>query len=186
KISDLNDSSLKIVYTGQSPSSFLLDLTIVDFDLYNLSRTDTWRKEVNGSTDAYKLAKNKDGDVFVMWEPDVSHALRDVPGLKQIWGSDGFSGYIVDVFVFRREFVEQHHDDLVSFFEAYFSTMRTYASDRPRLVDDMKIATGLKADEIEKMLKKIDWYDFQGQISKEFGLRSAAGSGAVEGVVNTI
>ncbi|MFX4925949.1 hypothetical protein ABTC31_20410, partial [Acinetobacter baumannii] len=80
------------------PSSFLLDLTIVDFDLFNLTRTDAWRKEVNGSQDAYKRAKNHDGDVFVMWEPDVSRALRDVPGLKPVWGSDGFNGYIVDVF----------------------------------------------------------------------------------------
>lgn len=186
RISDLNDASLQIVYTGQSPSSFLLDLTIVDFDLFNLSRTDAWRKEVGGSTDAYKLAKSRNGDVFVMWEPDVSRALREVPGLKQIWGSDGFSGYIVDVFVFRRDFVDQHHDDLVSFFEAYFSAMRSYAADHERLLEDMKMATGLKAEEVDRMLKKIDWYDFQENTSRQFGLKTAAGSSAVEGVVNTI
>src|SRR6202789_315163 len=54
KISDLNDATLNIVYTGESPSSFLLDLTIVDFDLFNLARTDSWRHEVGGSSDAYK------------------------------------------------------------------------------------------------------------------------------------
>ena len=186
KISDLNDASLKIVYTAQSPSSFLLDLTIVDFDLFNLSRTGDWRQEVGGSTEAYKLAKSRNGDVFVMWEPDVSRALREVPGLKPIWGSDGFSGYIVDVFVFRRDFVNQHHDDLVRFFEAYFSAMRSYAADHPRLIDDMKIASGLKTDEVERILKKIDWYDFQGNVSRQFGLKTAAGSDSVEGVVNTI
>ncbi|PWT99928.1 MAG: hypothetical protein C5B53_04765 [Candidatus Melainabacteria bacterium] len=186
RIGDLNDASLKIVYTAQSPSSFLLDLTIVDFDLFNLSNSDDWRQEVGGSTEAYKMAKSRNGDIFVMWEPDVSRALRDVPGLKLVWGSDGFSGYIVDVFVFRRDFVNQHHDDLVKFFEAYFSTMRSYAADHPRLIDDMKIASGLKTDEIERILKKIDWYDFQGNISRQFGLKSVAGSDAVEGVVNSI
>jgi outer membrane protein OmpA-like peptidoglycan-associated protein/ABC-type nitrate/sulfonate/bicarbonate transport system substrate-binding protein len=186
KLSDLNDASLKIVYTGQSPSSFLLDLTIVDFDLYNLSRTDAWRKEVGGSTDAFKMAKARDGDVFVMWEPDVSRALREVSGLKQIWGSDGFSGYIVDVFVFRRDFVDQHHDDLVSFFEAYFTAMRSYAVDHERLMEDMKVATGLKVDEVDRMLSKIDWYDFQANAHKQFGLKGDAGTEAVEGVVNTI
>ena len=186
KISDLNDASLKIVYTGESPSSFLLDLTIVDFDLFNLTRTDTWRQEVNGSTDAYKKAKNHDGDVFVMWEPDVSRALRDVPGLKPVWGSDGFNGYIVDVFVFRRDFVSSHHDDLVSFFEAYFQTMKSYYSDHGRMVDDMKQATGLKQDEIEPMLKKIAWHDLHENASHEFGLSTGAGNTAVEGVVNTI
>lgn len=186
KIIDLNDASLKIVYTAQSPSSFLLDLTIVDFDLFNLQRSDTWRKEVSGSTEAYKLAKAHDGDVFVMWEPDVSRALRDVPDLKRIWGSDGFSGYIDDVFVFRRDFVDQHHDDLVSFFEAYFTTMREYASDKTKLVQDMKIASGLQQDEIERILKEIDWYDFQGNARRQFGLKTGVGNNSVEGVVNTI
>jgi outer membrane protein OmpA-like peptidoglycan-associated protein len=186
KITDLNDASLKIVYTGQSPSSFLLDLTIVDFDLFNLSRTDAWRKEVSGSTDALKMAKDHDGDVFVMWEPDISKALTEVPGLKQVWGSDGFSGYIVDVFVFRRDFVQQHHDDLVSFFDAYFSSMRAYASDRSRLLEDMKMSTGLKEADVDRMLGKIEWYDLQENLSRQFGLKGAGGSDAVEGVVNTI
>ncbi|HEY9681185.1 MAG TPA: phosphate ABC transporter substrate-binding/OmpA family protein [Oculatellaceae cyanobacterium] len=186
KISDLNDASLKIVYTGESPSSFLLDLTIVDFDLFNLTRTDTWRQEVNGSDQAYQRAKNHDGDVFVMWEPDVSRALHDVDGLKPIWGSDGFNGYIVDVFVFRRDFVSSHREDLVSFFEAYFNTMKSYYSDHQRMVDDMKQATGLKQEEIEPMLKKIAWHDLHENASHEFGLNTGAGNTAVEGVVNTI
>jgi len=186
KISDLNDASLKVVYTGESRSSFLLDLTIVDFDLFNLTRTDAWRHEVTGSDEAYKKAKNHDGDVFVMWEPDVSRALHDVPGLKLVWGSDGFNGYIVDVFVFRRDFVSSHHDDLVSFFEAYFQTMKMYYNDHNRMVDDMKKATGLKQEEIEPMLKKIAWHDLHENASHEFGLSTGAGNNSVEGVVNTI
>lgn len=186
KIADLNDPSLQIVYTGQSPSSFLLDLTIVDFDLFNLSRSETWRKEVSGSDEAYKMAKNHQGDVFVMWEPEVSHALRDIPQLKQVFGSDGFSGYIDDVFVFRRDFVDAHHDDLVNFFEAYYSTMREYVSDHPKMIEDMRMASNLKADEIEVMIKKIDWHDFQENTSRQFGLNTGTTNNAVEGVVNTI
>ncbi|MBX9691598.1 MAG: OmpA family protein [Cyanobacteria bacterium] len=186
KISDLNNSNLKIVYTGQSPSSFLLDLTIVDFDLFNLSSTNTWRKEVGGSSDVLKEAKAKAGDVFVMWEPDVSRALKEVPGLKEVWGSNGFRGYIVDVFVFRRDFVSAHKDDLVKFFEAYFSSMRAYANDRSRLIEDMKIATNLKDDEIESMLKEIDWYDLQENAVEEFGIASGESSKSKDGVVNTI
>ncbi len=186
KIGDLNNSALKIVYTGQSPSSFLLDLTIVDFDLFNLSSSNTWRKEVGGSNEVLKLAKQKDGDVFVMWEPDVSKALKEVPGLKEVWGSNGFRGYIVDVFVFRRDFVSSHKDELVKFFEAYFSTMRAYANDRGRLIEDMKIATRLKDDEIESMLKEIDWYDLQENAAEQFGIADGEVSKSKDGVVNTI
>ena len=32
---ELDDASLRIVYTRESPSSFLLDLTIADFELAN-------------------------------------------------------------------------------------------------------------------------------------------------------
>jgi outer membrane protein OmpA-like peptidoglycan-associated protein len=186
KINDLNDASLKIVYTGQSPSSFLLDLTIVDFDLFNLTHSDTWRKEVSGSEEAYKLAKARQGDVFVMWEPDVSRALREVPSLKEVWGSDRFSGYIDDVFVFRRDFVDSHQQDLINFFEAYFSALRTYTADHNRLVEDIRISTGLKNDDIERMLTKIRFHDLQENAAHQFGLNTGPGNQAIEGVVNTI
>ena len=58
----------------------------------------------SSASDVYKRAKNNQGDVFVLWEPDLSRALS-LPGMSYIWGSDRFSGYIVDVFVFRREFL---------------------------------------------------------------------------------
>lgn len=186
KIQDLNDASLKIVYTGESPSSFLLDLTIVDFDLYNLTKTDQWRVEVNGSSEVLAKAKRQEGDCFVMWEPEVSRALHEVPGLKKVWGSDGFSGYIDDVFVFDRNFVSRNHDDVVSFYEAYFSTMRAYASDRSKLVQDMSRTSGLDPADIQPMLDGIDWHDLNENLTRQFGISTGAGGRAVEGVFNTI
>jgi outer membrane protein OmpA-like peptidoglycan-associated protein len=188
KVTDLNDASLKIVYTGQSPSSFLLDLAISDFDLFNLKKVDTWRVEVGGSDKVYEKAKRHEGDCFVMWEPDVSRALRDIPGLKKVWGSEKFSGYIVDVFVFRRDFVANRSDDLNAFFESYFQSMRSYAGDRARMVDDMKLVSGLQKSEIEQIVKdkEIHWYDLNENLSRQFGVATAVGVNAVEGVVNTI
>lgn len=186
KVTDLNDAGLKIVYTGQSPTSFLIDLAISDFDLFNLKKVDTWRVEVTGSDKAYQKAKKHDGDCFGMWEPDISHALRDVPGLKKVWGSEKFSGYIVDVFVFKRDFVSGHNDDLVSFFEAYFMTMRSYASDKNRLVDDMRSVLRLKdKNEVEALLKEVHWYDMQENASRQFGIASGNAQPA-EGILNTI
>jgi len=105
KIEDLNDADLEIVYTSASPSEFLLDLTIADFDLDELQSGDRWRREVGSSREVYKQARDNQGDVFVLWEPDLSRALS-LPGMKYVWGSDRFSGYIVDVFVFRRDFLK--------------------------------------------------------------------------------
>lgn len=186
KLADLNDASLQIVYGKESPSSFLIDLTMVDFDLFNLQRSNTWRQEVDGSTAVYERAKNHQGDVFVMWEPDVSKALRDVPGLKRIWGSEGFSGYIMDVFVFRREIVNNKADQVITFLDAYFSTMRAYSNDRPRMISDMKVSTGLSQDEVEAMLKLIDWHDVYQNASTDLGISTAIGAPNTDGLANSI
>ncbi|MCP4659540.1 MAG: hypothetical protein GY856_29390, partial [bacterium] len=85
KIEDLNDAELKIVYTSASPSEFFLDLVIADFDLDELRGADRWRVEVDSSREVYKRAKNNEGDVFVLWEPDLSRALS-LPGMTDVWG----------------------------------------------------------------------------------------------------
>jgi outer membrane protein OmpA-like peptidoglycan-associated protein len=186
-VKDLNDASLKIVYTGESPSSFLLDLAIVDFDLGNLTRTDEWRKEVASSEAAFELAKKREGDVFVMWEPQVSRALREVPGLKVLFGSDRFSGYITDVVVFRRDFLKNREDDAVAFLESYFTTMRLYkGGDRKKLISDMKAKTGLQDTEVEEVLKKIDYHDLQTNCMRQFGMKLGTVGDTNYGVLNSI
>src|SRR5262245_30768640 len=107
-IRDLNNPALKAVYTAESPSAFLLDLTIVGFDLFQLTSTNAWRVEVGGARDVLERARRHEGDMFVLWEPELSRALHEVPELKYLWGSDKFSGYIKDVFVFHRDFVARH------------------------------------------------------------------------------
>jgi outer membrane protein OmpA-like peptidoglycan-associated protein len=187
KIGELNDASLKFVYTADSPSSFLLDLARVDFDLFNLSaKTTQWRHEVDGSSAVYEAAVKGDGDVFVMWEPDVSRALKKVPGLVEVFGSDKFAGYVKDVWVFRRDFINSREADVLTFFESYFTAMRSYSNDRAALLADMKSATKLEQDVIESMLKKVRFHDLQGNCIHEFGLKSGAGTAPAEGVVNTI
>lgn len=186
-IKDLNDASLKIVYTGKSPSEFLIFLAIVDFDLYNLKRSNTWKVEVASSEEAFEKARKREGDCFVMWEPEVSKALREIPQLKKVFGSDEFAGYIDDVFVFDRNFVAKNHEDVVNFFEAYFETMRVYASDRDRFMQDMKSSSpGLTKDDIDAIVKNIDWHDLNENATRWFGLDVGVGVPSREGLVSTI
>ena len=133
KLEALNDAELKIVYTSGSPSEFLLDLTIADFDLDELAGGSRWQVEAESSTDVYKQAKGNQGDVFVLWEPDLSRALS-LPGMTSVWGSDRFSGYIVDVFVFRRDFLKDQGEEVVEFLRTYFRVLTSYANNRDKLV----------------------------------------------------
>ncbi len=186
KIQELNNPGLRVVYTPDSPSSFLLDLVMTDFDLAQLRGSNDWRVEANGSEDVAKRAASRSGDVFVMWEPDLSRALHENPDLKAIWGSDKFRGYIVDVFVVRRDYLQSHAADVRTFFEAYFGAMRSYVNNRETMLDDLVKSTGLKRDVAEPMLAKIDWYDLDENARLQFGLQGGAGVSTSEGVVNTI
>jgi outer membrane protein OmpA-like peptidoglycan-associated protein len=187
KINDLNDPTLKIVYTADSPSSFLIDLTIADFDLDRLQENKEWQVKVGGSTEVLKQAKKGTGDVFVLWEPDLSKAMK-LPGIKYIWGSDRFSGYIVDVFVFHRDYLKKHPDKVRDFLGVYFQIMGLYANNREKMIKEMSKSTDLKKDTIEEMLKKLDWFNLAENCERQFGIstRRDYGSSAQEGVINTI
>ena len=185
-IRDLNNPELKAVYTADSPSAFLLDLTIVGFDLFQLTSTNTWRVEVGGVRDVLERARRHEGDMFVLWEPELSRALHEVPELKYLWGSDKFSGYIKDVFVFHRDFVQHHEKELLDFFDVYFTVMRSYANDRTRLLTDMAQSAQLQREVVESMLQKIDWYDLFENAGQQFGLATSAEMPATDGLVKTI
>jgi len=187
KVKDLDNDKLKFVYTKDSPSSFLVNLTRTDFGMDTLETSKAWQHEVTGgSPEVFELAKKHQGNAFVMWEPDVTRAVNEIPGIKVVWDSSKFNGYIEDVFVFRRDYVQNHHSDCVKFFEAYFTAMQSYRSSNAshaRLIKEMQDMTGCKEDLVEAMTKKIDWHDLQSNYARQFGL---ATEGKMDGVVNCI
>lgn len=185
-VQELNDAALKVAYTADSPSTFLLDLTISDFDMFNLASSESWRSELPGVDKVLQAAKARQGDAFVLWEPELSKALAEVPGLKLLWGSDKFSGYIIDVLVVNREFLRNHGNEVHKFLESYFMTQRSYGNNRPALVEEMRKSTGLKADAVEGMLGKIDWFDLYENCAEEFGISTSPEVPGTEGVINSI
>jgi outer membrane protein OmpA-like peptidoglycan-associated protein len=185
-IRDLDNAGLKVVYTADSPSAFLLDLTIVGFDLFHLASTNTWRVEVGGARDALERARRHEGDMFVLWEPELSRALQEVPELKYLWGSDKFSGYIKDVFVFHRDFVQRHERAIIDFLDVYFTVMRSYANDRTRLLSDMAQSAHVQSEAVEQILQKIDWYDLFENAGQQFGLGTSADTTTTDGIAKTI
>lgn len=181
----LNNPSLKIAYTSGSPSEFLMDLTIADFGLNELRGSKTWRVEVASSRDVYELAKKKNGDAFVLWEPDLSKALS-LPGMRYLWGSDKFSGYIIDVFVFSRDFVSKKEQSLQTFFKTYFRVLDIYANNRERLIEEMGESADLSEEQVEKMLEKIEYFNLAENAELQFGISPNGTGSANDGLINTI
>ena len=184
-ISVLNNPSLSFVYTSASPSEFLLDLLIHDFDLDQLRAADNWRMEAGSSEEVYKSAKNNKGDVFVAWEPEITRIL-ELDGMSYIFGSDNFRGYIIDVFVFNRKFIKKHRMETINFFHTYYRALSIYANNKERMYEEMKKSTKLKQDKLEVLTKKIEWFDLNENCSQMFGISAGAGAYANDGLINCI
>lgn len=190
KVNDLNNPDLQIYYTSASPSSFLLDLTISDFALDELRDNKTWRREANGSEEVYQYAKKatKDrsvGDVFVMWEPEVTKAI-DKLGMKKLWGSDQFAGYIIDVFVFHRDLVAKKPEKVETFLQTYFRVLSHYNARKDEMVDELGNITSMKEDIVESMINNIKWYSLSENCSQLFDIPVAIGMPSNDGLINSI
>ncbi len=190
KINELNNSDLKIVYTGESPSAFLLDLTIFDFDFDRLQRDRSWRKEVGSSEEAYEQARKalKDrsvGDAFVLWEPEVSKAINKL-GMKELWSSNKFGGYIIDVFVFNRKFVSSKPEVISDFLTTYFRVLGHYSSNKEEMIKEMSRSTKLDQDVVKTMVSKIDWFDLFENGNEQFGVQRSPDTKVSDKIVNTI
>lgn len=190
KVNDLNDPSLNIYYTPASPSSFLLDLTITDFDLDQLENNSSWRKEVDGSEEVYEMARKSSrnrslGDVFVMWEPEVSKAVNEL-GMKKLWGSDKFSGYIIDVFVFHRDVIARDEKYVLEFLKTYFRTLDYYGNRHDEMKKEFSRITDLRPKYIDNMIDNIDWFTLEENCVKMFDLPLEIGLPSNEGVINSI
>ncbi|MBI2450277.1 MAG: OmpA family protein [Candidatus Nealsonbacteria bacterium] len=167
KVNDLDNPNLKIGFTADSPSSFLLNTAIVHFDLKNLKTQKVWRQETKSSKEAYELLRAQKIDAAVLWEPDVSLALA-LPGIVPIFGSDQVAGMIVDVFVAQRELVLKEPEKVSAFFQAYFETLTYYDKNRDEMFREMgKIKDAenkiifKSRDESEKAVNRIAWFDYE-------------------------
>jgi hypothetical protein len=184
-ISGLNDPSLKFIYTVDSPSKFLLDLVIHDFDLDRLKTSNDWRIEVNNSDDVYQAAKSNRGNIYVTWEPDISKIL-EMDGMQYIFGSDNFRGYIIDVFVFNRKFLKNKREVVLTFFRTYFNILGLYANNKDLMLEEMNKSTNLKKEQLDVLLKKIDWFDIPENCAQMFGITLGVSAYANDGIVNCI
>jgi len=184
-VNSLNDAGLTFVYIPDSPSSFLIDLLIDNFGLNNLKTSKTWRMEVNSLDEVYKSAKEGKGNVYVTWEPNLTR-IDDLEGMSYIFGSDNFKKYIIDVFVFRREFIKEHEDKVIQFFQVYYQVLRSYASNKQEMLEGMSKSTKIKEDRLEDLIKKVEWFDLSENCNSMFGISTGASGYTSEGIVDCI
>lgn len=190
QINGLNNPDLRIAYTAESPSSFLLDLLITDFGMDALKEDSSWRRELGTARDVYKEAKKAQrdrtaGDAFVLWEPYVTTAIEKL-GMQKLWGSDQFGGYIVDVLVVHRNFVKREPELVKLLLGTYFRVLETYSGDTERMAAEMSRTMHLKKAAVEAMIEKIDWFDLHENCTQFFGIAMGTGMPASDMIYSSI
>lgn len=176
KINDLNNANLRIAFTPDSPSSFLLSIPVVHFGLDQLTQPGPWRVEAQGSEEALEKLKKKLVDVAILWEPDVSRAL-EINGVKVIFSSEQIRGLIIDVIVFSREVIRKRPEIVKMFHRDYFRAIQIYTNDQPRMIKEFAQASGLNERAIENILNKIDWADLMENALQWFNVASTGVAG---------
>jgi len=169
KINNLNNGNLRIAFTPDSPSSFLLSIPVVHFGLDQLQHTGPWRVEAQGSKDALEKLRKRLVEVAILWEPDVSRAL-EINGVKVIFSSEQVRGLIIDVIVFSREAIRKQPDLVKLFHRDYFRAIQIYTNDRPRMLKEFAKSSGLNEKAIETILNKIDYADLAENALQWFNL----------------
>lgn len=193
KINDLDKPNIKIVYTADSPTEDLINLTISTFDLSNLQESSSWKVEVGGSKEVFKLAKeaakgntvDKSTTVYGLWDPELSKCESEL-GMIKIWSSADFSNYIVDVFVFSNKVTSAKSEKVNEILKTYFEVVDYYTARPDEQMKELKKITNSKQGDVEKYLSNIKWYTLYQNAHDEFGIPISAGDQANEGLVKTI
>lgn len=176
---------LKVAFTPNSPSHYLLKAAANHFDLPALLpvRGDL-RLEMEGSTKA--LAKLLAGttDIAVLWEPDVSKALAEKT-ITKLLGTEETERLIVDILVAGRKYLQRRPEAISQLLAAYFKVLKKFRDDPDSLQRQVMTDTGLSKEATRAMLKGVVWQSLIDNCEKWFGIAGPGGK-AEERIIPTI
>lgn len=113
-VSDLKGK--KVAFAEMTPShTFLLWL----LEAGNLKYSDIDPVKVGNAIDAADLFKKEQVDAAVVWSPDDADCIAKVSGSKILQSTKQASYIIADVFVAKKEFVDNHAEMLKDFVEGW-------------------------------------------------------------------
>jgi flagellar motor protein MotB len=196
-IDAMNRPDLKVVLTPDSPSETLARLVRSEFKLPKLPKE--CFVNATDAEDVYKRFKEadpKDPKAFVLWEPFVSKLLKEYPQAHILIDSSRFRGYIVDVLVVEKKFLEKNREDVEAIVQAYYEAAAIHMrspqdmaklvqADAQKLADEKKLPEPLTAKEAEQVVRGIAWKTMPENYA-HFGLASAGDVQPLEEMVKNI
>ena len=162
QIPNLSNPQARIVLTPDSPSETLARIMINTMSLPSLPTS--WASEANGAEAVYKKLKSADPDTptaYVLWEPYVTKALT-IDGVHLLLDSSKLKGYIVDVLVVQRAFLDAQRELVTQVVQAYLRANYDYNNQPDGLLtliesDAKQYGDSLNRNEASKLVKGIEW-----------------------------
>ncbi len=135
----------KVAFAELTPShTFLLWL----LEAGNLKYSDIEAVKVANAIDAADLFKKGQVDAAVVWSPDDADCVAKVPGAKVLQSTKSASHIIADIFIAKKEFVNNHKTDLKNLLKGWFTGAAEINSSEEAKVKASKIlAKGLNMPE---------------------------------------
>ncbi len=172
KISSLDvlksSQQYKIAFTANSPSHHLIKAISSHFDIKSLNNK-AFHLQTNGSEAALKSLLNREVDVAVVWEPEVTKALAN-KDIIRLLGTEDTKQLIVDVLIASQKTVKNDPELVNILLKEYFRTLKFYRDHNDKLIDDVKDHYSVNSEQSSALLKGVKWASLQENVTVWYGL----------------
>jgi outer membrane protein OmpA-like peptidoglycan-associated protein len=173
RVEDLKDKKISLALF--TPSHWLLEYSMQNSSLDEADQAKISKSLVgkNASPDARADFVAGKVDACVVWEPDVTEALKKRPGSHILVSSKTASNLIADLMVAREDFIAQHPDVIKAFVQGWLDGTAE-ANRHPEtvtslLMDNEPVYKDLGAEETTAGLSTVKWATLEDN-TKMFGL----------------
>ncbi len=127
-IDALNSRTVRGAFVGTSPSEFLLRAETTHFRL-ELLRPRIPQMRVGTVEQAFTKLSRGEVDFAVLWEPQTSRALAEIPGAHRIIDTQHAQGIVIDIALASRRVIADEPDLAETVTRAYFRALHELLND---------------------------------------------------------
>jgi NitT/TauT family transport system substrate-binding protein len=106
-----------------------------------------------------------DVDVAVTWEPHLSHVQENRPDGKTFLTSSDYPGLIVDILVFREDFIEDHPEAVQAFVDAWYEALEFIETNPDEAHEIIGNTMDLDAAEVADILTGVKFLDEEANLA---------------------
>jgi len=106
-----------------------------------------------------------DVDVAVTWEPHLSHVQENRPDGKTFLTSSDYPGLIVDILVFREDFIDDHPEAVTAFVDAWYEALDFIETNPDEAHEIIGNTMDLDAPEVADILTGVKFLDEEANLA---------------------